>query len=90
MVLRCLSNGLPIADILSYLVGAVTGWGQWEGDSMSKRTFEKLMLDSRRAIAEKLTSEQLAMEHVVFDESVTFFQRIWIIGWSHACEMQFL
>jgi hypothetical protein len=50
----------------------VTDWGQWEGDSMSKRTFEKLMLDSRRAIAEKLTSEQLAMEHVVLDESVTF------------------
>ena len=23
--------------------------GQWEGDSMSKRSFEKLMLDSRRA-----------------------------------------
>lgn len=51
LVMRCVSNNIPMPDILAYLVVAVR---DWERASMSKRTFERLMLDSRRAIKEQL------------------------------------
>ena len=47
----CVSNNIPMPDILAYLAVAVR---DWERSSMSKRTFERLMLDSRRAIKEQL------------------------------------
>eukprot|EP00435_Cladocopium_sp_Y103_P068746 s157_g32.t1 len=73
---RCLQHSLPVPDDLSYLARAVTDWGNFQADFMSKRTFEKLMSDSRREIAasssEKLTPEELEIEEFdVQDQTAT-------------------
>eukprot|EP00435_Cladocopium_sp_Y103_P063872 s418_g25.t1 len=75
LVRPCLHHSLPIPDDLSYLARAVTDWGNFQADFMSKGTFEKLMSDSRHAISEKLTPEELEIKDDVQDQTATSVSR---------------